>query len=200
MLMTHRLFFCLLTLVLASLAGCASGPNQFDAVTAEGVRGRQARYVLESTAGNEGSITIEAQGEPLAAVDGRTTDTMRFTLTADNASDDAIVIYPAELGAIDDQGRKLLQVAAFLPPGSPAGIFRIEPRTRTSMEVVFDTGAPNTLETTGSIAFQWEYEYQGADRAHETRFLPTRVYRRDVYYPAWSFGVGYGRGYYGPVW
>jgi len=196
--MTQRIL--LLTLLVAAFlaSGCASRSYRFDGVGPEGTRGRQVRYVLESGAGNEGSITLAARGRAYEEVGGRETDTVRVRVTLDNASDDALVVPLEGVELRDDEGRTWQRMDDPLADGTPGSAIEAAPRSRISVDLLYDAGAPGTLRTTGSVQLGWGYRFRGQDTRHSTRFLPVR---REYGRVSWSLGFGYGHGgWYGPHW
>lgn len=180
-----------LVVSLGVLGGCASRTWRMEGVGPNGELGREVRYVLESDAGNEGSVTVAARGRARDQIDGRSTDTLRVWMTLDNASDDPISVPSERLIAKDDQGRQLVRLSA-LAPGPPASDIVIGPRQRATVELLYDLGAPNALPSTGSLTIDWTYRFRGKEIGHSTRFLPVRYYAAP---PAYQVGFGYG---YGP--
>ena len=176
----------------ALLTGCASRSYRFDGVGADGSTGREIRYVLESEAGNEGSITVQARGRAHARLDDRETDTLRVMFVLDNASDDSLEIPLEKVTLTDDEGRGWRRARVAGPfesegEGPPQALLAPS-HARTSYELLFDAGAPGSLKTTGSVTLGWSYRFRGQSTDHKSRFLPVRIERRGY----WSGGVYFG--------
>lgn len=187
--------FLLLPLVFLA-PGCATSRSfVFEGVGEDGRAAPDVRYVLSSTAGNEGSVTLDARGRAFDIVDGRETDTVSVRLTVDNASTDPLDIPLDALVLTDDQNRVLKRLEMDLPKapvgGDSARTLRIDPSTRTTLDFLYDLGASGVLRSTGSVSFDWRYLFRGQSVQHRTRFLPVRYYRSTYVRPYASF-------YYGP--
>lgn len=165
----------------ATLAGgCATSAVHFEGAGGDGRLAPEVRYVLESDEGNEGSVTVHVHGWQHVDLDGRSTDTLRCFLTIDNASPDPLTL-PLDLVSVrDDQQRRFRKVESVMdrePAGAaPDRTFTVGPRERTTVEALFDAGAPGALRTTGSIFVDWAYRFRGQETRHETRFLPIRIH------------------------
>lgn len=194
------LLICSVTLV----SGCSMSTVRFDGVGPDGTTGREVRYVLESDAGNEGSVTVSAKARRRDEVSGRETDTMRFRITVDNASTDPMHVPLAKISVRDDAGRQWRQVSVAAPEGSGTDDLVAPPQARTSIDLLYDAGAPDTLKTTGSVTLDWGYRFREQETTHATRFLPVQFRRSHV---TWSTGFWYGWGHhhhyyggFGPSW
>ncbi len=175
--------------VVVSFCGCASEGVRLSAVGPDNQLWPQARYALNAEGVKEASVIVEGWGRFDDRVDGRSTDTVRFRLTVENSSEDAVAIPLDRLSAQDDLGHRYIHVSDFLPGDQHAPTFLVQPGQRTSFESTFDTGAPGNLDVTGAISLAWGYSYRGAAIDHTTRFIPVRyVYRPEPVY----FGVGFG--------
>ena len=194
--MSRNIFILLLSALV--LSACASRTRSFAAVDAEGELNSRASYVLESTEGREGAVTVKAYSERDVDFDGREVDTVRFQFAIDNASSDRLDLPLAEMRCVDDTGRQLTILTAYLPPDGDPDIFQVAPNSKTSVELLFDAGGPDSLATLGSVTLDWSYRFREASIPHKTRFLPIRyVSRPSYYYPSYGFGFGfYGRRHY----
>ncbi len=188
-------------ILLPLLAGCATRSYRFDGVGADGSTGREVRYVLESESGQEGAITIRIKGRAYDKVGERETDTVRIVVVLDNMSDDAVEIPLDGVALKDDEGRTWNRVSVAAPADAPPTMMVGVARERTSYELLYDSGGPGALNTTGSVTFDWAYRFRGQETRHQSRFLPVRIERSHVY---WSGGFWYGYGhhhlYWGPTW
>lgn len=189
------------------LGGCASQPWRFVAVGDGGEAGAEARVLLESERGREGSIRIEALGRSGSEVDGVATDVVTLRFAVDNGSSDDLLLLLTGVRLHDDAGRtwRFFGVRGVEAPEGEAGDLNVPAETRRTVELLFDAGAPSTLRTTGSVTALWSYQFRGQTYSHQHRFLPGRHARRVYYhdpYPVFFHGAyyrgRYGYPYYGP--
>ncbi len=173
-----------------SLWSCASEGVRFDAVGPDNQLAPQARYLLSADRVREATVIVESWGRMWDQVNGRDTDTVRFRLTVENPSEDAVSIPLDRLSAGDDQGHRYLRAGDFLPGDQSPPMFVVPAGQRTSFETTFDAGAPGVLNTTGAVNLGWSYSYRGQAVEHSTRFLPVR-YVRYVEHHYVGFGFTY---------
>ncbi len=187
----------LLLLIPILLPGCASSHVFMEGVGPDGRTAPEVRHVLQSAAGNEGSVTVRLHGTRGGGIDGRLTDLLHIQLTVDNASADPVELPLAALLVTDDTQHALARIQATLPAGSPAEAALVGPHTRATADLLYDVGAPGALRTTGSILIEWTYRFRGQEARHTTRFLPVRyAHHHHVATTSWYVGPVW----YGPAW
>jgi hypothetical protein len=185
-----------LALCAAFGAGCASHRVHLEADGGDGRLAPGARYSLETGGRAEASIVVEAEGAREIELEGRETDTARFRVTVYNGGESAVQIPLDRLAVRDDRGQALHRAGLFAGPGLEGNVFVTPGGATNSFELLYDLGAPERWDVTGSVAVDWGYDYRGTAKGHQTRFLPvryvTRVYREPVFF---GFGFGFGHGY-----
>ncbi|HMS17720.1 MAG TPA: hypothetical protein PKA37_12825 [Planctomycetota bacterium] len=191
----------LIFLVVLAVSSCSSSPRRFDAVGDGGELGGEARVVLRSETAEEGSIRVDAVGRPAETVDGVDTDAIALRFVVENNSSDVIALELSKIGLTDDAGShwRFYGMLGTRDGESQAGQIVIEPRSRRTVELLFEGGALGVLRSTGSVRAEWSYAFRGRSFSHQHRFLPRRVVVREYhepYAPVFFYG-SYHHGHYG---
>lgn len=175
-------------------AGCGTSRVHLEADGGEGRLAPAARYALSAEGSVEASVVVEAEGLRDDDVDGRTADTARFRIAVSNPSASALQIPLGTIVARDDRGRTLRRAALFAGPSVQGDVFVVGGGRSDSFELLYDLGGRDQWDTTGSVVLDWGYEFRGAAKSHQTRFLPVRYVTRYYERPAFvGFGFGYRR-------
>ena len=175
-----RLFTLTFAFVLGvGVLACASESVRLDAVGPDGRLGHEARYVIERSGSHQGMVILESSGLSNDTEAGHRMDTVRFRVIVNNTCDAPISLALDRLIARDDRGNLLPLVRSIRTFGDTGPLFTVAPLTRSSMELLFDAGAPGALRTTGGMTLSWAYHLGDTDVDHATRFLPVRYVGRD---------------------
>ena len=193
--MFARLTLFAVGLTLTILVGCSHSSRRFDAVSESGDLGGEARVILESSVGEEGTIVMDLIGAREETLDGIDSDVARMRIIVDNGSTDAVSVPLSSIRLTDDAGRVWRQYGLMGTSEGEAqqGHLVVEPHSRRSVEMLFDSGATGILRTTGSLTAEWDYSFRSQQFSHRNRFLQRR-------YRTYSSSSWVGFGLHDPFW